>query len=416
LHIETQNSVDRFHPGLVAGLLAGYVFLLPVQFRTSFGLRIAPSDLMLALYLLATIGRLRFRRSAWSVWHAGLAVVLFGGMLNVALTTGTVSTYALLNKGIGFLLLLASYSAIAFYARDWQRLRWILRVFVFAVVVHAVVGLAGFVATIATGFRAPWLNSYSSRLSGMLIDPNAFGGVLVMAFAIHLAASYGSKPLITGWFGTLATAILPIGILLTYSRSAWLGLAAVLIVGSFFRPRMLLRIAGLGVLAVLAAVSLLGAQYLTVMAAMAARPQQIEARFELASLAFEVFQEHPVLGVGIGGFWQMTGAGTHNTLLWFLTDFGLVGLTVFIGFFSWFVFKAYVSRRLASSEEKSLVLGLGLAHFAMLGLSFGIEALYQRHWWLVMALIAASYSIARRESPAAAATGDPTMLIEPGMA
>jgi hypothetical protein len=30
----------------------------------------------------------------------------------------------------------------------------------------------------------------------------------------------------------------------------------------------------------------------------------------------------------------------------------------------------------------------------MFGLAMGIEAFYQRHWWLVLALIASSYSLA----------------------
>jgi hypothetical protein len=34
-----------------------------------------------------------------------------------------------------------------------------------------------------------------------------------------------------------------------------------------------------------------------------------------------------------------------------------------------------------------------MAHTAMLGLAMGIEAFYQRHWWLVFALIASSYSL-----------------------
>ena len=40
-----------------------------------------------------------------------------------------------------------------------------------------------------------------------------------------------------------------------------------------------------------------------------------------------------------------------------------------------------------------LALALMLAHTAMFGLAMGIEAFYQRHWWLVFGLIASSYSL-----------------------
>ena len=42
------------------------------------------------------------------------------------------------------------------------------------------------------------------------------------------------------------------------------------------------------------------------------------------------------------------------------------------------------------------MLALLLAHTAMFGLAMGIEAFYQRHWWLVLGLIASSYSLTLR--------------------
>ena len=45
------------------------------------------------------------------------------------------------------------------------------------------------------------------------------------------------------------------------------------------------------------------------------------------------------------------------------------------------------------SCHRSGVLALLLAHTAMFGLAMGIEAFYQRHWWLVLGLIASSYSL-----------------------
>jgi hypothetical protein len=45
-----------------------------------------------------------------------------------------------------------------------------------------------------------------------------------------------------------------------------------------------------------------------------------------------------------------------------------------------------------------LVLGLMAAHVGMLGLSLGIEALYQRHWWMVMAFLGSAYAITRKPS------------------
>jgi len=39
-----------------------------------------------------------------------------------------------------------------------------------------------------------------------------------------------------------------------------------------------------------------------------------------------------------------------------------------------------------------------MGHTVMLGLSMGIEAFYQRHWWVVFALIASCFAIGRRQA------------------
>jgi hypothetical protein len=39
----------------------------------------------------------------------------------------------------------------------------------------------------------------------------------------------------------------------------------------------------------------------------------------------------------------------------------------------------------------------------MFGLSLGIEALYQRHWWMIVSLIGAAYSLARHPAGSGAA-------------
>lgn len=391
------SSGAAFRPGLLSATLALYILFLPVQVRSPIGVRVAPSDAFLALWVVLGLGELRFPRSAWSVWHAGLVGIMAIGMVNAALTIGDITAYAIVNKGIGFLLLLASYAVITTFAVDLERIRWMLRLFLLGVLFHTALGIVAFVGDLLLGVDLPGMNTYTGRLSGMLVDPNAFGGLLVCAFALHVATGGSPRPLLHGWLAGLGTILLPIGILLTYSRSAWLGLVGVLLVATLFQPGLLVRVAVVGSFAVVLTLAVLGPEYFETMIALAARPKQIGERVELASQAFEVFQQHPVLGVGVGGFWQLTGAGTHNTTLWFMTDFGIVGLAVFLGFIGWVGMRAVRGLHLAPPEERSLLVGLGLAHVALIGLSFGIEALYQRHWWLVMASIVAMHNALRRE-------------------
>ena len=101
---------------------------------------------------------------------------------------------------------------------------------------------------------------------------------------------------------------------------------------------------------------------------------------------------------GIGSFRLGEGEIAHNTAMWFLADFGIVGLTVLLGFLGWFFVKGWFAYRAAPVRGQSLVLALALAHTAMFGLAMGIEAFYQRHWWLVLGLIASSYSLTLRRA------------------
>jgi hypothetical protein len=78
-----------------------------------------------------------------------------------------------------------------------------------------------------------------------------------------------------------------------------------------------------------------------------------------------------------------------------LSEFGLMGLTVFAGFMLWFILRGREALRLADPAAQPLILALISAHVGMLGVSAGIEALYQRHWWLVMAMLASSWVLAR---------------------
>jgi O-antigen ligase len=129
---------------------------------------------------------------------------------------------------------------------------------------------------------------------------------------------------------------------------------------------------------------------------MASRPKQVQDRFDLIHWALQAFVRHPFLGGGIGSFRLSNGEVAHNSAMWFLADFGIVGLAALLGFLGWFFVKGWSVYQLAPRRERPLVLALLLAHTAMTGLAMGIEAFYQRHWWMIFALIASSYCLTLR--------------------
>lgn len=385
-------------------LVIAYVIFLPMQFQTPLGPRFAPSDLFLLLYLLCGMFRFPLIRSTWSVWHWALMLVYAIGNLVSLFENGRLSQYVVVEKDFGLVMLFLGYTMIVSYATDWARFRRLIRCFILSTVWQNVVAIGAFFLGEITGINITWLNYESARLSGMLVDPNAYGGLLILAFAMHIMTSGKKNPILSGWLGTFCTVSLAIGIVLTFSRSAWIGLAMIVLAVGLFRPMYSLRLIAVGVVTFGTILLVLGGHYLDTITQMATRQSQITARLDFISTSMAAFYQQPVLGVGLGTFDMQDGFIVHNSTIWFLTEFGLVGFVVFVGFICWFFVKGVAAYRRAEETQKPLVFGLLLGHLAMYGLSMGIEAFYQRHWWLVMALLAASYGVVRREQAAGSTT------------
>jgi len=386
------NSVQRA-PCILTPLVTAYVALLPYQFEVGNGVNFAPADCFLLLALLLAPGQLHYRKAAWSVWHFGVLATFATGSFIAALRFGVIDRYELLNKDAGLLLSFLSYCAITSSIAAWEDLRRILRVFALTVVFQNILSIAGFLSGYFFGVTNPFTRYGGLRLSGMLLDPNAYGGLLVAALVICEGASLGPAPLFKGpklWF---FRATLAMGILFTFSRSAWIALAVALLLLCALHARVALRVFVAAIIGVPCLLLLMGDRFLPVFEEMASRPRQVQGRFDLIHDAFQAFTRHPFLGGGIGSFRLGEGEIAHNSAMWFLADFGIVGLVVLLGFVGWFFVKGWFAWRRAPVREQSLVLSVLVAHAAMFGLAMGIEAFYQRHWWLVMGLIASSYCL-----------------------
>jgi O-antigen ligase len=206
-------------------------------------------------------------------------------------------------------------------------------------------------------------------------------------------ASLGRTPLFKGPTLWLSRLTLLLGILFTFSRSAWLALILALLLLCALQTRVAIRLVLAGLIGAPCFLMLMGNRFLPVFEEMASRPKQVQGRFDLIHDAFHAFVRHPILGGGIGSFRLGEGEIAHNSAMWFLADFGIVGLAVLLGFLGWFLAKGWFAYRFAPARAQPLVLALLLGHTAMFGLAMGIEAFYQRHWWLVFGLIASSYSL-----------------------
>jgi len=389
---------EQAPPGVLSILVSAYVILLPFQFQVGNGINFAPADCLLVLVLLLAAGQLKYRTAAWTAWHFGIILTFAAGSLVAAVRFGRLDRYELINKDAGLILPFLSYAAIMSAVVTWENVRHILRLFTLSVVIQNIVCVGAFLGTYFFGIPNPFTPYEGLRLAGMLLDPNAYGGLLVVTFVLIEAASYGPAPLLQKKALLASRVTLALGILFTFSRSAWVALGLATVVFGALRPWAVGRLLVSGLMGTPCVFLLLGQRFLPIFEVMASRPKQVQGRFDLIHDGLAAFARHPFIGGGIGSFRLSEGEIAHNTAMWFLADFGIVGLSVLLGFLGWFFVKAWTAYRLAPAREQPVVLALLLAQTAMVGLAMGIEAFYQRHWWLVFGLIASSYSLVLRRS------------------
>jgi hypothetical protein len=396
----TPPRLDDANGRLLHWMLGAVIALFPVQIEVASDLRLAPSDFILAFAILLGLGVWRGVRPAWSIWHIGLLCLFFVYIYAKSYRTGTFTQFDLVNKLSGIVVLYSLFVCLTTLADSWENIRWYMKVFVLSVAVQNTVCGAAFLWCRHTGSQDPllmWLISDGvDRLAGMLVDANAYGGMLAVAFAFLLLSGDSKDPLVPSWLWWACLLSLSMGLLLTSSRSAWLAVSAAMAVAIVRRPQLIpvvavLFAAGIGAIAYTSSNDEFEA-----FVAISSRQNTIDERVEINHNAWEMFLENPLLGAGIGRFYEYYGIIVHNSPLWFLAEFGILGFCVYVGFLVSFLLRGLYAYRYGDSSQRPIVAGLIAGHLAMIGLSMGIEALYQRFWWLTMALLASSYAVTIR--------------------
>lgn len=170
----------------------------------------------------------------------------------------------------------------------------------------------------------------NERAIGTWIDPNAFGGFLLMIGAIMVPQVLASKPILdrriaAGMFGTVFVALF-----LTDSRGAMLSFGAALVFIATMRYRRLLLImAFAGVLALFLPVT---QRYIDkLQAGFTNQDVETQMRWGEYKDALTLIERHPLIGVGFSGTPEIDlYLGVANTYLTIASHAGLLGLAAYL--------------------------------------------------------------------------------------
>ena len=387
--------------------LVSWIVLLPVQLNTveQLGFRLAPADLVLIgiLFGLVAEGWMQktclVRRDRALVFALALGVWFCVTVVATLSSLGTVPQHVVVNKIIGFGALLAIYWVTIQTLQSEERINWSLRWYLKSGSIWNIVGLGAYAIWRWQGIWTPFMYG-GSRLRGLLVDPNSYGGFLVSLFILQMAMlAMNRHSERQGWYFVNAGLLL-FGIILTVSRSAWLALVVGSVALVAFLPwrgkRRVLQL-GLVVGIVSALLIWLNADSLKTFTTLASRWPQVAVRYSLVQQGLKEFISSPVWGIGLGVFSTLGKSGghiVHTTYIWLLAETGAIGLFFFLGFLLSLYREYRAIRAFQVMSSPYLVIGMGAVVVAWLGFMIGIEGLYQRHFWFLCGTIGALYRIA----------------------
>jgi O-antigen ligase len=202
----------------------------------------------------------------------------------------------------------------------------------------------------------------------------------------------------------LLISILTIGVLLSYSRGAWLNLAVGLtVMGAVvaLRPggaRRALALIAVGVLAAGAAATIVVATGSADFLAERARPQTYDSeRFSGQRAGLRPAEQYP-FGAGPGQFESVAGISAHSTYARAAGEQGFPGLIVLLALLA---YTLVCAARNAAAGRSTYGIGSAALLGAWCGLlvnSAFIDTLHWRHLWLLAALIWAGAMRAHRDA------------------
>ncbi len=346
---------------LVVGYVLGYEF-----WNTHVGpLPVTLDRLMLVGLLAGLAAQWRFGRLALRPLAAGdiaLGVCLFVVVVSALLSGQPEYGLGATSKWGRLLTSFLIPAALYFVARqieikpaDWSRMLMALVLLGIYLAATGVLEVAGQWALVFPRYIAdPALGTHFGRARGPELNAVSLG--------LYLTASLWCAWTLLGHARRrgqqLALCIvLPLlagGVLLTYTRSTWLGMAASgLVVAAVEIPRRW-RLPALGAATfvgmLLAAVSWSHLMGLEREGSAAEASHSVDQRASFAYVSWQMFKDHPISGVGFGRFYDqklpylsdrsqdfelesLRPLHHHNTLLSVLTETGLVGLAAFAAMF-----------------------------------------------------------------------------------
>ena len=333
-----------------------------------------------------------------------LPIVLFFAVTGLGIFHAT-SIGAWLNEWLKWALILVLIYIIVASCRYNRRWEWALFAVISAGLGQAIIGLYTFVGGSGADHLRIFPDRGLFRAFGTFGQPNPFGGFMGILAPLALMAmvGYGTRAwilwrkntsqarlaILTCGFYALATALMSIAVIASWSRGAWLGFGVALLVLIVAFPRKLWQgMALLGVVMIVGGILWASGKLpssltdrvasatqelfvLTDVRGVDINPDNYAVIERLAhwQAALNMSRQNTWLGVGFGNYdatyeayrlinWKFSLGHAHNYYLNVLAETGIIGLVAYIGVFVSLVVITWQTRRQPDQLARTIAIGL----------------------------------------------------------
>jgi len=343
------------------------------------------------------------------------------GLGNGPLTPTLIRHFAELLLSLGFVLVVIDY------CRTLERLERLVRVLLLAGAGAAVAGIFLWLLPDETantllntlqrvGYPGGWVIRYieenpelAERAIGTSVDPNSFGGLLLLVGAVAGPQLVAKRPILPRWLAGTVVGLIFLALILTFSRGAMLGLAAGLGFVAVVRYRRLLPyMAAAGLLILLLPVTQGYVQRF--IAGIRGQDLATQMRFGEYADALTLMRRYPLFGVGFAGSPDLdVYLGVANVYLTIGGQMGILGLLGFLAVMGTAFGYAFVYRDCFRGNKRMDSLWLGLHAALVGGLVAGVFDHYLFNidfhhavtiFWMLVGLAVAATRLGMREGAA----------------
>jgi putative inorganic carbon (hco3(-)) transporter len=266
-----------------------------------------------------------------------------------------------------------------------------------------------------------------ARAAGPIGEKNRYAQVLIVLIPLGLFRIWGERSTLLRMAALASTTVITFGVMLTFSRGAAVGFAALLLALTVLRYVSVRQLALTGLAVLLLAVampsyverltSLEGLGGATAGAGEVEVDPTIQQRANDVLAAMLVFVENPVLGIGpgrfsgvyqdyasrVGGLPGEVDYAAHSLFPGIASETGILGLAVFGAILLVTMRELARARALLSRHRPDLVnltTSFLLAIIVYLGTSVALHMSFQRYFWILMAMAGAMAYLALQEARA----------------